>query len=518
MNTLSGLDALFLYLETPQTPMHIGSFCLYALPPGFEGSWHPTVQQHLAARLPDLPAFTRQLDFMPLNLGHPAWAYVPPAELDLDFHIRVVKTPTLKGQQPPKILTQREAEKICAQLHGQLLDRNRPLWELHVFEHILGPQGQRYTGLYSKVHHAALDGEGGAALTRAMLDQHPHTLSQRPRRPKQTNDHSNAPAAWSTAQKIGDVLGRSLSQYGRLLQALPAATRSVGSTLLQQTVRRSGGQVRWQSPLPLAPLGPFNRAIGPQRRFATACLPFASCHNMALQAGGSFNDIILWLCASALRRYLAQQGAPTQQSLLAAMPISLREAGNPHFNTQANTQASMTVVELATSVADPLERLHTIMQSNKRVKQARLRLKDLIPTDFPSLLAPWVVGGLARTAFEIYRHSGLSHRLPMMANLVISNVAGPPETLYLAGAKLLTYYPLSIVIHGLALNITLQTYAGHVYFGLIADRHAVPDAQVLADALYQAYEEACELLHKPRRPGRKRTNPEAVRASAESAH
>ena len=178
----------------------------------------------------------------------------------------------------------------------------------------------------------------------------------------------------------------------------------------------------------------------------------------------------------------------------------------------------MTVVELATSVAEPLERLHTIMQSNKRVKQARLRLKDLIPTDFPSLLAPWVVGGLARTAFEIYRHSGLSHRLPMMANLVISNVAGPPETLYLAGAKLLTYYPLSIVIHGLALNITLQTYAGHVYFGLIADRHAVPDAQVLADALHQAYEEACELLLKPRRPGRKRTNPEPVRASAESAH
>jgi WS/DGAT/MGAT family acyltransferase len=514
MNTLSGLDALFLYLETPQTPMHIGSFCLYALPSGFEGSWHPTVQQHLGARLPDLPVFTRQLDFMPLNLGHPAWAYVPPTELDLDFHIRVVKHPSLKGsRQPTAALTQRQAEAICAQLHGQLLDRNRPLWELHVFEHILGPQGQRYTGIYSKVHHAALDGEGGAALTRAMLDQHPHTLSQRPRRPKQTSDHSNAPAAWSTAQKIGDVLGRSLSQYGRLLQALPAATRSVGSTLLQQIVQRSGDQVRWQSPLPLAPLSPFNRAIGQQRRFATACLPFAPCHDMANQVGGSFNDIILWLCSSALRRYLTQRGVPVQP-LLAAMPISLREAGNPKLNTQA----SMTVVELATSVADPMQRLQTIMQSNTRVKQARLKLKDLIPTDYPSLLAPWLIGGLARTAFEVYRRSGLSARLPMMANLVISNVAGPPQPLYLAGAKLLTYYPLSIVIHGLALNITLQTYAGQVFFGLIADRHAVPDAQVLADALYQAYKEACELLHKPRRPGRKRTNPEAVRASAESAH
>lgn len=515
MNTLSGLDALFLYLETPQTPMHIGSFCLYALPSDFEGSWHQTVQQHLGARLPDLPVFTRQLDFMPLNLGHPAWAYVPPTELDLDFHIRVVKHPSLKGsRQPTPALTQRQAETICAQLHGQLLDRNRPLWELHVFEHILGPQGQRYTGIYSKVHHAALDGEGGAALTRAMLDKHPHAHAHRPLRPAQAGDAPNAPAAWSTAQKIGDLLGRSLSQYGRLLQALPAASRSVGSTLLQQTVQRNGGQVRWQSPLPLAPLSPFNRAIGSQRRFATACLPFASCHDMAMQAGGSFNDIILWLCASALRRYLAQLGASTQQSLLAAMPISLREAGNPHFNTQA----SMTVVELATSVADPLERLHTIMQSNNRVKQARLRLKDLIPTDFPSLLAPWVVGGLARTAFEIYRHSGLSHRLPMMANLVISNVAGPPQPLYLAGAKLLTYYPLSIVIHGLALNITLQTYAGHVYFGLIADRHAVPNAQVLADALHQAYKEACELLLKPHCPDRKRTNPEPVRAPAESAH
>jgi WS/DGAT/MGAT family acyltransferase len=287
----------------------------------------------------------------------------------------------------------------------------------------------------------------------------------------------------------------------------------VGSTLLQQIVQRSGDQVRWQSPLPLAPLSPFNRAIGQQRRFATACLPFAPCHDMANQVGGSFNDIILWLCSSALRRYLTQRGGPVQP-LLAAMPISLREAGNPKLNTQA----SMTVVELATSVADPMQRLQTIMQSNTRVKQARLKLKDLIPTDYPSLLAPWLIGGLARTAFEVYRRSGLSARLPMMANLVISNVAGPPQPLYLAGAKLLTYYPLSIVIHGLALNITLQTYAGQVFFGLIADRHAVPDAQVLADALVQAYEEACHLLLQPAHASSKRTNPEPVRCAAESSH
>jgi WS/DGAT/MGAT family acyltransferase len=215
---------------------------------------------------------------------------------------------------------------------------------------------------------------------------------------------------------------------------------------------------------------------------------------MAKAVGASFNDIVLWICATALRDYLGKQGQLPKKSLLAAMPISLREEGNQDLNTQA----SMTVVDLGTQYAHPVKRLHAILRSTAKVKVAMTDLKGLIPTNYPSLLAPWVVGGVAKAAFKTYQTTGLSHRLPMLSNLVISNVPGPQVPLYLAGAKLLTYHPMSIVIHGTALNITIQTYAGWVDFGVIADKSAVPQVQDLTQALVQAFEEGRrQLLSTP---------------------
>ena len=214
---------------------------------------------------------------------------------------------------------------------------------------------------------------------------------------------------------------------------------------------------------------------------------------MRKAVGASFNDVVLWLCSTALRNYLSQHDGLPQKSLLAAMPISIREEGNQDLNTQA----SMTVVALGTHLADPLQRLAAIQASTHKVKTARSHLKGLIPTDYPSLLAPWLVGGLAKAAYKTYQSTGLSHRLPMPANLVISNVPGPQVPLYLAGARLMTFHPLSIVTHGLALNITIQTYAGQVDFGIVTDPNAMPDVQALCDALTQAFEEARTLLVAP---------------------
>jgi WS/DGAT/MGAT family acyltransferase len=244
----------------------------------------------------------------------------------------------------------------------------------------------------------------------------------------------------------------------------------------------------------------FNVAVSTQRSFATARLSFAECRAIGKAVGASFNDVVLWLCSTALRNYLAQHNDLPQKSLLAAMPISLREEGNQDLNTQA----SMTVVALGTHLEDPLQRLAAIQASTLKVKTARTDLKGLIPTDYPSLLAPWVVGGLAKAAYKTYTATGLSHRLPMPANLVISNVPGPQIPLYMAGAKLLTFHPLSIVTHGLALNITIQTYAGQVDFGIISDPQALPHAQELSDALTQAFEEARTMLVAPTPPARKR--------------
>lgn len=476
MDTLSGLDASFLYLETAETPMHIGSFSLYELPAGFKGSWHKAVQAHIARRMHLAPVFGRKLGLMPLELGHPVW--LPAQDIDLDFHIRRVKgkTPSLH-----------QAEAMCAQMHGQLLDRSRPLWEFHVFERIKRPDGSVCAGVYYKFHHATLDGKGATVLTQALMDTsararqvpHPHARSE----PVEES-------VLGTAEMMVAVLSNSLAQYVRLIKALPRAAQAFGGTVIKHSLSGSGTGARPKSLLRLAPMTDFNRAVTRQRSFGTARMAFADCRALARAVDGSLNDILLWICATALRSYLSQHGGIPAKSLLAAMPINLREDDNQEFNTQV----SMTVVELGTHLADPMDRLHAIMASTTKVKHARAGLKGLIPTDYPSFLAPWVVGGVAKAAFKAYRATGLSHHLPMLANLVISNVPGPSVPLYLAGAKMLTFCPLSIVIHGVALNITIQTYAGEVDFGVVSDKNALPQVQELTDALTQAFADARQLL------------------------
>jgi diacylglycerol O-acyltransferase / wax synthase len=172
--------------------------------------------------------------------------------------------------------------------------------------------------------------------------------------------------------------------------------------------------------------------------------------------------------------------------LVAAMPVSLREESNKEMNNQA----SISVVDLGTHLADPLKRLNAIMASTAKVKEALVDLKSVLPTDYPSLLSPWVMGGAARALFKTYGKSGIADKLPTVANVAISNVPGPQVPLYLAGARMVTFHPLSIVMHGLALNITIQTYAGRVDFGIVADKKAVPHLQDLADDLEAAFEEA----------------------------
>ena len=166
MKTLSGLDATFLYLETDETPMHVGSLHLYELPADFKGSFHKAVQEHLSRRMHLAPIFTRRLAFMPFDLGHPVW--VEAEQVDLDFHVRKVR-----GAR----LTVSMAQDMAARLHGQLIDRSRPLWEFHVFDSIQPPAGMPLQGklvaFYSKIHHAALDGKGGTVLANAVLDLAP---------------------------------------------------------------------------------------------------------------------------------------------------------------------------------------------------------------------------------------------------------------------------------------------------------------------------------------------------------
>lgn len=487
MKSLTGLDATFLYLETPEMPMHVGSLNLCELPEGFKGSFHKAVKAHIAKRMHLAPVFSRKLVFMPLDLGHPLW--VDADEVDIDFHIR--RADSAKKRATPMTLA--EVHKLCAQLHSEVIDRNFPLWEFYIFDRIQLPAsqgGKVVAGFFSKIHHAALDGKGGVMLANALLDFSPVPREVPPPDPARRR---KTEADLKLGKMIGSVFSSSLGQLAKLAKALPSAASTFGSTLAKQSTTSSATGIKPKMPMKLAPQTPFNTGITTDRVFVTATLPLAECKAMGKAVGGSFNDVVLWICSTALRSYLTQHHSLPKKSLVAAMPVSLREAGATDASNLGN-QVSMSLVELGTQLAHPLKRMNAIMASTAKVKTSMQSLKGLLPTDYPSLLAPWLVGGAAKMALNAYGKSGMASRLPMVANLAISNVPGPPVPLYLAGAKFLTFHPLSIVMHGLALNITIQTYAGHVDFGIVADKKALPHAKDLAKAIEDAFLQAQALM------------------------
>ena len=520
MKSLTGLDATFLYLETLEMPMHVGSFNLCELPRGFKGSFHKAVTKHMALRMHLAPVFSRKLVFMPLDLGHPLW--VEADSVDVGFHVRRVgaessrRANSAKNDQPPMTLA--AAHKRCAQLHSELIDRNFPLWEFHIFDRIQLPKsmgGKIVGGFFSKIHHAALDGKGGVMLANALLDFTPVPREVAPpdpaRRRKLESD-------LKLGEMIGSVFSSSLAQLAKAARLLPSAASSLGgaisSSLSSEVIGKAAGS-KSRLPVRLAPQTPFNTGIEAGRVFVTATIPLAECKAMGKAVGGSLNDVVLWICSTALRDYLTRHASLPKKSLVAAMPVSLREA-NSQDATNLGNQVSMTLVELGTQLAHPLKRMNAIMASTAKVKSRVSSLKGFLPTDYPSLLAPWLVGGAARLALNAIGKTNFIKRLPMLANLAISNVPGPPVPLYLAGAKFLSFHPLSILVHGLALNITIQTYAGHIDFGIVADKKALPHATDLPKAIEAAFKQALTVFASPaedKLPNRKPANTRVLKAT-----
>jgi WS/DGAT/MGAT family acyltransferase len=246
--------------------------------------------------------------------------------------------------------------------------------------------------------------------------------------------------------------------------------------------------------LSLAPRTALNVQITGERGFAAVSVPLETLKQLAAAHEAKLNDIVLALCSGLLRRYLARHGGIPKKPLIAAMPISLRKAGNVEFTTQA----TMSLVNLNTHIEDPLKRLRAIRDAAGEVKALAKRARGVTPTDFPSIGTPWLLHGLA----SLYGRSGMADALPPIANVVISNVPGPQVSLYAAGARMSTYWPLSIAEHGQGLNITVMSYAGAMGFGFTTARRAVPDARELSAALTAALDELVVASQKsqPRKP------------------
>jgi len=464
MRTASGLDGAFLSLETPAMPMHVGSLHLFETPPRYRKDFASEVRRMIAGRLHLAPIFTRRMVAAPLSFANPVWIET---EADLDFHIQRVDLPA------PGTIGQ--LQDAVAELHARLLDRDRPLWMLYVLEGLA--DGRK--AYYIKIHHALLDGQAGAALAAALFDLSPKATPARRRAAKPTAPERTAPApgAWDL---IANAVRHDAAQYLKLVRNLPEVARTLAGLAFGKDEKPAGrATASVRDNIAFGPRTPLNVTISGERSFAGLTLPLAEIKALAHACDATINDVALALCSGMLRRWLTRHGGLPRKPLMATMPISLRAKGD----TEMTPQATLSLVNLATNIADPLKRIAAIHAASGATKSVAGKAKSIIPTDFPTIGGPWLLGA----ASQLYGRSHLANLAPPLANVVISNVPGPPMPLYAAGLKMSDYWPLSIVTHGVGLNITMMSYNGALGVGFTAARCAVENADELVADFESAF-------------------------------
>jgi len=440
---------------------------LYDLPEGYEGSFYERFRDLMVSRLHLVPVFTKKLSPTLLDIHHPSWVEDP--NVDISYHIKSVTLPAPGNRE--------QLEGMIAELHAQVLDRSRPLWQFVVVDGI--ETGQ--VALYSKVHHAAVDGGAGMIITNAIYDLTPEPRKVKPPEPKP------AGASVQSGNPMADLVTSMMRFQLDMLRAAPEVMSNVASMFFPKVAKDAPMDAYLprspvkEMPALIAPKTIFNVAITRERSYAARSMPLADAKAIAKATGGKLNDAVMAVCSGALRRYLLGRHALPSEQLIAFVPISLRELGN----TDLNNQVFGMMCGLATHIADPLERLKAIQASSADAKQIAGGLKNAMPQDYAFFGAPFLIRGLT----ELYGRSGLADVMPMAANVCISNVPGPPVPLYGAGAKVAALYPVSIPAHGCALNLTVQSYLGNLDFGVTADRKAVPDIGVMADYLLESFAE-----------------------------
>jgi len=486
MKPVKAVDAAFLQLETRATPMHVGA--LFVLDPGSpqaSRSFFRRFKALVGARLGRSEVFTRRIAALPFNVANPMWIAGEP---DLDYHVRRTVLPDPGSQH--------QLEECVADLHTPLMDRDRPLWELHVIE---GLQGGR-VALYVKTHHAGLDGASAQVFLQSFVDNEA--------RPRRRGPPTTTPEPEQVSAR--DLLLAGARHQATGLLRLPRAAANLVQTLsgdIGERVRSARTELAElvQRGLPAAPRTPLNVAISGERSFASVEFPLERVKSVARAHDATINDVILAASAGALRRWLLLHDALPAEPLRTAVPFSTRDAGN----TDHSIQVSFMSINLHTDVADAHQRLRAIHDSALDAKAASSLIKALMPEDLPSVGLPWLLGSLAR----VMARSEVVDRLPLPTNVIISNVAGPPLPLFVAGARALTYSPVSIPYHGCALNVTVYSYDGKLFFGLTGARNALPDLRDLADALTVELDTLAAPRQAPRGrrarkvPARKRSRP-----------
>ncbi|MGV3758152.1 MAG: WS/DGAT/MGAT family O-acyltransferase [Actinomycetota bacterium] len=458
MERLSGMDAAFLYFETPSTHMHVAMTAIFD-PSTMEGGYEfAKVRDFIASRLHLVPPFRRRVVQVPFRLNHPIWVEDP--DFDLDYHIRRVGVPSPGGH--------RELAELAGAIAGVPLDRSRPLWELYVVEGMADGS----LAVITKVHHCAVDGVSGAELMVNLFDLEPtgrEVELPEPREPEPIP---------SELELIGHaVASRARRQLGLL--PLLGSTAKTLTTLVSR--HRDPNAIVGAVPL-TAPKTPWNAAVTPHRRMAYTDVPLAEVKRIKNAVGCTVNDVVLGLMGGALRRYLEAHGGNPSEPLIATCPVSVR---TEEQRGETNNRVSAMFTSLATNVDDPVERLRTIQRSTKGAKEDHNAIGATFLQDWAEHAAPTTFALAAR----LYSSLGLASGHRPIHNVVISNVPGPPFPLYYAGAKLLHALPMGPVMEGAGLNITVMSYEDNIDIGFMACRELVPDVWDLVDHVHAALAE-----------------------------
>lgn len=463
MQQLSGLDASFLYLETGNTPMHIGSLSIYdqSTAPG----GRVTFKEILAffnERLHKARAFRQRLVNVPLSLDHPYWIEDP--DFDLEFHVRHIALP-----QPG------DWRQLCiqaARLHARPLDRKKPLWEAYVIEGLDNVEGvpKDSFALVTKVHHAAIDGVSGAQIAAAIHDLEP------------TSEVDGPNNAW-VPERVPtgvELLTRSAvhtmaapGKFGRLLYrsapSLAKVAAGVASRQLKVPIR--------------VPRTRFNGHVSPHRVFDGRSFDLNEVKAIKnSQTGTTVNDVVVTICGGALRKYLESKGELPRDSLVAMAPMSVRS--DDQRDDAGNLVTAMSL-QVRSDIEDPLERLLAVNRASFEAKKLTHTMGPHLATDAAEFLPSTVSGLLART----YANSGLAERLPPLVNTVITNVPGVNVPLYSMGSRMVATFGLGPVVHGLGLFQPVLSYNNTITISAVADRDMMPDPAFYAECLQASFDE-----------------------------
>jgi diacylglycerol O-acyltransferase / wax synthase len=470
MRQLTSLDAQFLALETPRQTGHVGGLAI------LDPSTRPdrtvdcaAVKKLLRERLPLLPPFRWRLAEVPFGLDYPYW--VEDEDFDLDFHVREIAL--------PKPGSDRQLADQVARIFSRPLDRARPLWEVYVIDGLESGD----VGMLTKIHHALIDGLSGAEIMGLLLDLAPEGR-ELPEAPEDTGDGGRPSELGMLARGLLGVPRYPL----RALRSLPKAVPNIEETPFgvlpgAGTVGRVTGRLTGRGgggPGIRAPKTSFTGRVSPHRRFVFGKLPLDEVKAVKNAHGVTVNDVVVSICAGAVRRWLLDHDELPDEPLVAQIPVSVR--GEDQIGTYGNKIMLMSA-PLYTSEEDPLVRLKLHHDALADMKERHKALPAELLQDANHFIPPAVFSRAARATFRLSTSVGRP-----TWNLVISNVPGPQFPLYLAGARLVANYPVSVITDGMGLNITVMSYNGECDFGIVADRDQMPDLWKVMDWLREELE------------------------------